>query len=295
MNKIRIGTRGSRLALRQSEMVEAAIKSKFPEIETEICVISTRGDRDLEMSLTGQLEKGLFTREIEAALLDESIDIAVHSLKDLPVEPPQGICIGAYLPRASVEDVWIGRLPLDELPAGAVIGTSSPRRIAQLRLIYPDFEYKAIRGNVETRIAKVDSGEYDGIIMAKAGMERLGLEGRITEVISPLVLVPAPGQAAIAVHRRKQDKETAKVLAKINHGKTKREVETERLLLSSIGGGCALPFACHCTSDEEEYHLQVYYASDDMQKWVRLMKHFPDFQYEEAIIKISKELQEGLK
>ncbi|MDY6121665.1 MAG: hydroxymethylbilane synthase [Porphyromonas sp.] len=293
-NRIVIGTRGSRLALKQTEIVAEALVKVFPEISPEICVISTQGDRDLKISLSGRLTKGLFTEEIERELLSGKIDIAVHSLKDLPTQSTPGIVIGAYLQRAMVEDVWIGHIPLDELPPNSVVGTSSPRREAQLLRMYPHLLIKEIRGNVETRIEKVKRGEYAGILMARAGMIRLGMEDQITQVLPTSVIVPAPGQAAIAVHRREDDDQIASLLDTINHIPTQKEVLTERYILSSMGGGCAIPLGCCCSYDEKEndYTVEAFYQRQKHGHSIYLKHTFPENEYQQGISHITGQLNE---
>lgn len=264
MSKIVIGTRGSKLALYQADQVARALSAILPEGEEgiEVKIIRTRGDKFLELSLTNQPDKGLFTREIEQQLREGTIDMAVHSLKDLPVDDAPGLAVGAYLPRAETADVVIGRQPLSALPPHSVVGTSSRRRAFQLRLQYPDLQFRDIRGNVETRIAKTDAGEYDAIVMAKAGIVRLGLEERIVETLSESVVVPAPGQAAIAVQVRNDDEKMSRLMQQIDHSATRLEVETERRLLKSLGGGCALPFGCVCKLQGERIRLKAFFADD---------------------------------
>ncbi|WP_329905101.1 hydroxymethylbilane synthase [Porphyromonas pogonae] len=261
-SKIVLGTRGSKLAMRQTELVREALMQVYPTLDVEIKVISTKGDRDLNMSLRGQLTKGLFTEEIEAELLSGDIDAAIHSLKDLPVECTAGTCIGAYLKRADTSEVWIGHHHLRDLPAGSVVGTSSHRRAFQLLSKYPHLEIRDIRGNVETRIRKFQEGLYDGILMAKAGIDRLGLGGHIREIIAEDTIVPAPGQGAIAVHIRDNDEELKDVLAQINDHTTEREVITERTILSLLGGGCALPFGCRCHYSHGTYHILAFFSDE---------------------------------
>lgn len=264
MSKIVIGTRGSKLALYQAEQVARALSAVLPEGKEgiEVKIIRTRGDKFLELSLTNQPDKGLFTREIEQQLREGTIDMAVHSLKDLPVDDAPGLAVGAYLPRAETADVVIGRQPLSALPPHSVVGTSSRRRAFQLRLQYPDLQFRDIRGNVETRIAKTDAGEYDAIVMAKAGIVRLGLEERIVETLPESVVVPAPGQAAIAVQVRNDDEKMSRLMQQIDHSATRLEVETERRLLKSLGGGCALPFGCVCKLQGERICLKAFFADD---------------------------------
>lgn len=262
MKKIVIGTRGSRLALVQTYMVRDALLKHDPSLEIEVRVIKTKGDRFLQLALDASGDKGLFTKELEQELLEGSIDMAVHSLKDLPVEPVAGTCVAALLPRECTCDVLLGRR-LEELGPGAIVGTSSRRRAYQLRQHHPQLDIRPIRGNVETRIAKMRSGDYDAIVMAYAGLKRLGLEHEIAQVLPIEVMVPAPGQGAIAVHTRAEDEALIRLLSKIHHHQTALEVETERRLLSSLGGGCALPLGCLCQIEGSQARLEVFYARED--------------------------------
>lgn len=258
-----IGTRGSQLALAQTNLLCEALKQAHPDLSVRIEIIKTKGDKFLELSLTNQPDKGLFTREIEQRLLDKTIDIAVHSLKDLPVVCVPGTMIGAYMKRAATEDVLIGSCGLDQLPPGAVVGTSSKRRAFQLLEAYPHLQVKEIRGNVETRIAKMRSGQYDAILMARAGLERLNLTHEITEIIPEEVIVPAPGQAAIAIHIRQDEPELLELLRAVDDKNTRFEVEFERDVLHLLGGGCAMPLGCVCHKKDEGFEAKAYYAKDD--------------------------------
>lgn len=291
MDKIIIGTRGSNLALKQAEIVSNGIKKHFPNLNVEIKVIHSIGDKRLDISLKGRLAKGLFTEEIEKELIDGTIDMAVHSLKDLPIECTAGTTIGAYLKRANVSDVWIGKSSLANLPANSIIGTSSPRRSMQMNLLYPKHIYKEIRGNVETRIKKVEDGLYDGIIMAAAGIERLGLNQIIREYIPVKDLLPAPGQAAIAVHIREDDMKVYKYTAVLNDYKTEKEVTTERNILSSIGGGCSMPFGCYCTCDKASYNVSVFLGNEDGNDFIREEYRFEESEYDNNILLISNKLK----
>lgn len=246
MKKLIIGTRGSQLALAQARETEQRLKATFPDLETELCIIKTQGDRRLDLALDASGDKGLFTSELEKALLSGEIDLAVHSLKDLPVDSAPGTTLSAILPREEGADALLGRCRLTELRSGAVVGTSSPRRVAQLRAIRPDLVFRPIRGNVETRIAKMHSGEYDAIVMAVAGLKRLGLEAEIAEVLDYHVVTPAPGQAAIALQQRLGDAETEAILSRLDCPYTRLAVETERAVLSGLSGGCAMPLGVHC-------------------------------------------------
>lgn len=244
-----IGTRGSKLALAQAEQVKRELLLAYPDLEVELRIIKTKGDKRMDLSLNASGDKGLFTKELEEALFAGEIDCAVHSLKDLPVELCSGTSFGAILRREQVNDVLISvrYKSLAELPNGAIVGTSSPRRAAQLLEQRSDLDIREIRGNVDTRLAKLDNGEYDAIVMAYAGLKRLGLEERITQILPEVQMVPAPGQGAIAV-QIKSDREDYKELLKLlHHDYTARCVEVERYILSKIGGGCAVPFGCNCS------------------------------------------------
>lgn len=258
--KIIIGTRGSRLALIQTHIVRDALLELYPKLDVEVKIIKTKGDRFLQLALDTSGDKGLFTKELEHELLEGTIDLAVHSLKDLPVTPVQGTCIAAILPRERTEDVLLGGYTLDTLPVQAIIGTSSRRRAYQLRKLYPSLEIRPIRGNVETRIAKMKSGEYDAIVMAHAGLLRLGLQAEISQILEEDKMVPAPGQAAIAIHTRIEDTKLHQLLGPLHHVQTAMEVNIERRLLQSLGGGCALPLGCVCHIEGNEAHLKVFYA-----------------------------------
>lgn len=282
-DKIIIGTRGSKLALVQTHTVRDALLELYPDLEIEVKVIKTKGDRFLQLALDASGDKGLFTKELEAELLSSSIDLAVHSLKDLPVEPVAGTCIAAILPRERTEDVLLGDYTLDTLPEHAVVGTSSRRRGYQLRKLYPQLNIRPIRGNVETRIAKMKAGEYNAIVMAHAGLLRLDLQNEISQVINEEIIVPAPGQAAIAVHTRTDDTSLHKLLAPLHHPQTALEVGIERRLLSSLGGGCALPLGCVCHIEADQAHLKAFYANESGERNLYLERHFSIADTDEVI------------
>ena len=256
-----LGTRGSQLALRQSEMVRDALLRHFPTLQIELKIIKTKGDKLQHLSLDASGDKGLFTGALEEALRAGEIDFAVHSLKDLPVDPAPGTRIAAYLPRAVTHDTLIGPMPLEALPEGALIGTSSRRRAYQIALHYPHLRTEPIRGNVETRMGKVDAGLFDATLLAEAGLTRLDMEGVTRYPISEEIIVPAPGQAAIAVQTRDEDGELQTLLQQIHDAKTEREVTIERSLLKRLGGGCALPLGCVCHIEGEMAELRVFYAN----------------------------------
>ena len=269
MRTLLIGSRGSKLALWQANW----ISGKLNELghETRIEIIKTTGDKIREVPLakvgssTGL--KGVFTKEIEEALLDGRIDLAVHSLKDLPTELPEGLTIGAVPEREDPRDVLAGKT-LDELAAGDVVGTSSLRRSAQLRHLRPDLEIADIRGNVDTRLRTLDEGDYASIVLAAAGLKRLGLESRISEVLEPSVMAPAVGQGALAVEIREADEDTTAALAPLNHAETRTAVEAERSLLHALGGGCQVPLGGHARGVDGELALSATVSSKDGAKLI---------------------------
>jgi len=245
---LRMGTRGSALARWQTDHVAALLQHAWPGLRIEIEVLHTQGDRILDKPLPAIGGKGLFTAELEGALRAGTIDLAVHSLKDLPTELEEGLIIGAIPERAPVHDVVISRsrLPLAHLPPDAHIGTSSLRRAAQLRRCFPHFQLLDIRGNIDTRIHKAQDpdGPYDAIILARAGVERLGRGAAIGEVLALELMLPAPGQGALAIQCR-ADQRLLELLAPIDHAATRCAVEAERAFLAGLGGGCSVPVAAY--------------------------------------------------
>jgi len=245
--KLIFATRPSTLARWQTQWVIAALRQIHPGLVCEEKVITTQGDRVTDVPLPEIGGKGLFTQELETELLAGNVHCAVHSLKDLPVENPPGLIIGCMPQRAEVRDVLISHhsVGLSALPSGAVCGTSSLRRSAQLFAIRPDLKVTSLRGNVDTRVRKAVDGKYDAIILAGAGLVRLGLEAHITEWLPLDVMLPAPGQGALAVQCRAEDESTLRLLAPLEHADTRHAVEAERNFLRGLGGGCALPVAAY--------------------------------------------------
>ena len=241
MNSLRIGTRGSALARWQAEFVRAGLARHG--VAAELVIIRTSGDRDRKSSLRVIGGKGVFTKELEDALLEERIDLAVHSMKDVPTTLPAGLEIAAICEREDVRDALISRggLKLDQLPSGARIGTSSLRRQAQLRHYRNDFAMVDMRGNVDTRLAKLTQGDYDGIVLAKAGLDRLGKAEQISEILPPEICLPAAGQGAIGIETRKQEESIAAAMRKLNHRPSQVAVEAERAVLAGLESGCQVP------------------------------------------------------
>jgi hydroxymethylbilane synthase len=243
---VRLGTRGSDLALRQAHHVRRLLEHDWPGVRVAVRVIATRGDRILETPLPLVGGKGIFTAELESALRDGSIDAAVHSLKDLPVEQPEGLVLGALPRRADPADALVSRdgCTLGRLAAGARVGTSSPRRTAQLLYARPDLQIVDIRGNVDTRVRKTFDcgGPYDAVVLARAGLERMGLGRVVTEVLPRNVMLPSPGQGAIAVQCR-DTPGSRRLFLPIDDRETRLAVTAERAFLAALGGGCALPIS----------------------------------------------------
>jgi len=246
-----IGSRGSQLALWQARWIAARLAERGEE--TRIEIIRTTGDKITDVPLAKVGTKGLFTKEIEEALLDGRIDLAVHSLKDLPTEVPEGLTIAAIPEREDPRDALVGGR-LDQLPAGAKVGTSSLRRSAQLRAKRPDLVIESLRGNLDTRLRKLDEGQYHAIVLAAAGLERLGWALRIAEVLPPDVMCPAVGQGALAVETR-NDTLAREVCVYLDHRETRAAVTAERAVLASLGGGCQVPIGAYATTKDDSLSL----------------------------------------
>jgi hydroxymethylbilane synthase len=260
-----IGSRGSPLALWQARFI--AVQLAKAGVESRVEIIKTTGDHMQTASLALEGGKGLFTKEIEEALLSGQIDLAVHSLKDLPTESPEGLTIAAVPPRANAFDAIVGaRLP--DLPLGALVGTSSPRRAAQLRLLRLDLKIEPIRGNVDTRLRKLREGEFDAILLAAAGLERLGLANEIAEVFTPDRLCPAPGQGALGVQTRVYD-EAQIVCGRLNHEPSGQAVQAERAVLAGLGGGCQLPVGAYAIVENDALQLSAVVVAPDRPVLIR--------------------------
>ena len=263
--KLRIGTRGSALALWQAEYVESALKRIFPNLETERIIIKTEGDRDRKSSLTQIGGQGVFTKTIEQALLQERIDVAVHSLKDLPSTMSDGLTIAAVPPRAPVEDVLISRdgKTLDEMPQGAKIATGSIRRRCQLLALRPDLQMADLRGNIHTRLRKLHEQNLDGIIMARAALERLGISDVPYQIFAPEVMIPSVGQAAIGVQIRSDDLSVGRLVAALNDLATYQCVMAERTVLRELDTGCQFPMGAYGKITDGQMHLTAFVGSVD--------------------------------
>lgn len=269
MRKIKIGTRASRLALWQAEFVAAELKKFFPSLEIELVKVHTTGDKILDAPLAKIGGKGLFTKELELQMAAGAIDLAVHSLKDVPTELPAGFKIAAITKRAQPFDAFVSNKfsTFDALPKNSVVGTSSLRRAAQILSLRPDLLIKNLRGNVETRLKKLDAGDFDAIILAAAGLERLGHTSRIKEILTQII--PAAGQGALAIETRADDDENFSLVQKLNDDETFAAVKVEREFLTEVGGSCQIPVGVFATVDGGQINVQALIASTDGKKIVK--------------------------
>lgn len=271
MRSVRVATRGSLLAVTQTKWVVERLQEANPGTEFALETFKTVGDKVLDVALSQIGGKGLFTKELEEALLDGRADIAIHSLKDMPTEFPPGLVLGCVPLREDPRDVVItadGKA-FAELPAGAKVGTSSLRRLAQLRAKRPDLEYVPIRGNVDTRLRKLQEGQVSALIMAAAGLHRAGFESRITEYLDPDYCLPAPGQGALAVEIRDRDGEIGQIVGRIHDYATALETQAERALLARLEGGCQVPIGAYAETDGDLLHLEGLIAAPDGSKVIR--------------------------
>jgi len=244
---VKIGTRGSKLALWQANWVKSALEDQHPSPTVELDIIKTKGDKILDVPLAKVGGKGLFVKEIEDALLSGRVDLAVHSMKDMPAEIPDGLCIGAIPERETPQDVLISKngLSLSELGSGAHVGTSSLRRGSQILHARPDLVIKPLRGNLDTRLLKLETEDLDAVVLAAAGVKRLGLESKITEYLDETVMLPAVGQGALCIEIRENDPEVEPLVAALEHPHTRTVVMGERAFLTRLEGGCQVPMAAH--------------------------------------------------
>ena len=267
MRILRIGTRGSILAKWQAESVRKQLFAATG-MEAEIVIIKTSGDKMQQAPLTQIGGKGIFIKDLEEALLEETIDLAVHSVKDVPTDIPSRLMFPAVCRRDDVRDCLVGST-LANLRQGARVGTSSLRRQAQLRHLRPDLDLRDLRGNVDTRLRKVESGEYEAVMVAKAGLDRLGLSQRISEVLAPELCMPAVGQGAIAVECRLKDTEAADLLAPLDDAETRTAILAERALLAALHGGCQVPLGAWARVERSELLLDACVCSVDGSQYVK--------------------------
>ena len=271
MSVLRIATRKSKLALWQAEFVKAELLKLHPELEVELVTFTTQGDIILDTPLAKIGGKGLFVKELEAAMLDGRADIAVHSMKDVPMEFPEGLGLAVICERETPTDAFVSNhyKRFEDLPQGAHLGTSSLRRQCQLLAARPDLKISSLRGNVQTRLGKLDAGEFDAIILASAGLIRLELQDRLTQQISDDISLPAGGQGAVGIECRMDDERTKALLAPLNHPQTAQRVTAERALNRRLQGGCQVPIACYATLDGDELLLRGLVGSEHGEQIIR--------------------------
>ncbi|MEL6136201.1 MAG: hydroxymethylbilane synthase [Cyanobacteria bacterium J06628_6] len=271
---IRIGSRKSQLALVQTYWVRDELKKQFPDIQFEVKTMETHGDKVLDVSLSKIGDKGLFTQELENDMIDGTIDFAVHSLKDLPTRLPEGLMLGCVTEREDPADALVVHekhvdKQLDTLPEGAVIGTSSLRRLAQLRHHFPHFTFKDIRGNLNTRLRKLDEGQYDAIILAVAGLQRLGMGDRVHQILPPDISLHAVGQGALGIECRSDDPDILSVIKTLEHRPTADRCYAERSFLRELEGGCQVPIGVNTTIAGDQLTLVGIVASLDGQQLIK--------------------------
>ncbi|MFA5311792.1 MAG: hydroxymethylbilane synthase [Methanomassiliicoccales archaeon] len=286
-----IGTRGSRLAVSQTNIVTERLNKAFPSLETEVRMIATTGDKVRDRPLSALGGFGAFVKELDDRIISGEIDASVNSLKDMPVVPTEGTRIAAILARGPVEDVIVSSVPLDEIRQGAVVGTSSVRRKAMLLNLRPDLEIKDLRGNVQTRLSKLKEGRFEAIVLAKAGLERLNIDCD-AHILDPGVFVPAVGQGAIAVscaansvfHER---------LARLNDTETRLCVEAERYVLSGLGGGCSVPIGIWAVKELDTLRVRGIVLREDGSKAFRIDRHLDTEHLREGLDLYVKEMEKG--
>jgi hydroxymethylbilane synthase len=268
-SKLRIGSRGSQLALWQANHISALLRARGHEVEIEI--IHTTGDKITDVALAKVGTKGMFTKEIEEALAAGRVDLAVHSLKDLPTELPKGFEIAAITERQDPRDAFCSRhySKVEDLPKGARVGTSSLRRQAQLKAIRPDLDIHPLRGNVDTRLRKLEQGDYDAIILAAAGLKRLGKTELVKQIIPAEIMCPAAGQGALGIEIREGDGKTRELLSFLNDSNARAATTCERALLNSLGGGCQVPIGAFAEMRNDKLHLESIVADPDGSKLLR--------------------------
>ena len=264
--KIKVGTRGSRLALTQTNHVINMLKDAHPGLEAEVIIIKTKGDKILNMPLDKIGDKGLFVKEIETAMLEGKIDMAVHSMKDMPTDQPEGLVIVEPPAREDARDALIlreGLSSLDDIPQGGRIGTGAIRRISQILKHRPDLKFEPIRGNVETRMNKIETEGLDGVVLAAAGLKRLDLEHRITKMLDLETVLPSPAQGILAIECRENDEKMLSLLEAIKNEEASIQAKAERTFLEAVNGGCHIPVGAFCHVRGEEAELQAMLGKND--------------------------------
>ena len=292
---IRIATRQSPLALWQAQYVQSQLKAFHPDLQVELVPMVTKGDIILDTPLAKVGGKGLIVKELELAMLDGRADIAVHSMKDVPVEFPEGLGLVAICEREDPRDAFVSNefASLDDLPLGSIVGTSSLRRQCQLREQRPDLQIRDLRGNVGTRLSKLDKGEYHAIILAVAGLKRLGLESRIRTALTPEECLPAVGQGAVGIECRLDDLRTRELLAPLAHAETTLRVAAERAMNMRLEGGCQVPIGSYAELEGDTLWLRALVGSPDGSQMVRGERRGPSSEAESMGIDLAEELLAG--
>lgn len=275
MNRLTIATRGSKLALWQAKHIKARLEAQYPNLDVKLLTIKTKGDNITDVPLSKIGGKGLFVKEIEEALLSKKADIAVHSMKDVPMLLPKGLILGAIPEREILSDLFLSKnyRDLDHLPIEATLGTSSLRRQAQVLSLRPDLKITFLRGNVETRLRKMMEGEYDAIILASAGIKRLGLSAPYEMELCPPKFLPAVGQGALGIEIREDDTKIAEYISFLNHEETRICVEAERAFLATLDGGCQVPIAGIAIKDGDNLRLEGLVAEPNASQIIRKTLH----------------------
>lgn len=295
---LRIGTRGSELALTQSEWIKKKIETKHPEVRVELLRIKTKGDKILDSPLSKIGGKGLFVKEIEEALLGNRVDLAVHSIKDVPAELPDGLHLPVFPEREDPRDAFISKdnAEIHDLPKGVSVGTGSLRRSSQLLNLRPDLQVVPLRGNVDTRLGRLESGDLHGIILAAAGLNRLGLSRRISQYLSTDNFLPAIGQGSLGLEIRQDDEKVYNLLEFLNHKDTETTVRAERAFLKELEGGCQVPIAAFGTLDKDSLTLKGLVAELDGSRILKYeMNGSPDDPEETGIALAGKLLEAGAR
>ncbi len=292
MKTVKIGTRGSKLALWQANFIKAEIEKKHNHINVELKIIKTKGDKILDVPLAMVGGKGLFVKEIEDALLKKDVDLAVHSMKDVPTFFPDGLYLPVITKREDYRDALVSRggLKLNELPSKSIIGTSSLRRKSQLINLKSNLKIKDLRGNVDTRLKKLDRGEFDAIILAAAGLKRMGFENRITQYLDISYMIPAIGQGALGIEIRRNDEEILKLVSFLKDNNTFFEVEAERAFLKTLEGGCQVPIGCYGKIENNTLNLKGFVASVDGKKFIKSEISGDVSEYKELGVKLAENI-----
>ncbi|MBE9516411.1 MAG: hydroxymethylbilane synthase [Proteobacteria bacterium] len=292
VTRLRIATRKSQLALWQAEYVRERLLTLDPSLEIELIKMSTQGDKILDTPLAKIGGKGLFIKELEARMLDGSADLAVHSTKDMPAELPDGLHIAAICEREDPRDAFVSNAhsSLSDLPQGAIVGTSSLRRQCQLHALRPDLDIRDLRGNVNTRLAKLDAGDYDAIILAAAGLKRLGFDDRITDLISTDDSLPAVGQGAVCIETRSNDAAVNDLIRQLNHETTASRVLAERAMNTRLEGGCQVPIAGYAEINGDTLHIRGLVGRPDGKQLIRSEHSGPVEQAQQLGTRVADEL-----